>query len=110
MTAPVVGRVVLSDPAMLHGGVGPIMLELHDDGSTTWRPIYQSQKGRKFAPKDEAEIAAHCCCRYGAAVSGEYPEFGCPECPKHQGALGETAEDRCGRHVRAASQKARIKP
>jgi hypothetical protein len=48
----VVGRVVLSDPAALHGGVGPVMLELHADGTTTWRPIYQSKKGRKFVHKD----------------------------------------------------------
>jgi hypothetical protein len=54
MTGDVVGRVVLSDPATLHGGVGPVMLELHADGTTTWRPIYQSAKGRKFAPKPEA--------------------------------------------------------
>lgn len=38
---------------MLHGAVGPVMLELHADGTLTWRPIYQSARGRKFVQKDD---------------------------------------------------------
>jgi hypothetical protein len=48
--------VVLSDPAMIHGGVGPIMLVLLDDGKVGWRPIYESVKGRKFVEAEAAEV------------------------------------------------------
>lgn len=44
-----------------------------------------------------------CCCKFGAAVSGEYPEFGCALCPIHKAGLGET--ERCGRHAREAKEK-----
>ena len=40
----------------------------------------------------------NCCCRWGAAVSGEYPEFGCAKCDIHQGGLGETETELCRRH------------
>lgn len=37
------------------------------------------------------------CCLYGAAMSGEYPEFVCEECPRH----GEPhTGHRCRRHGR----------
>lgn len=39
-----------------------------------------------------------CCCNYGAAVSGEYPEFGCAKCPIHKASLGET--EVCKRHAK----------
>ena len=38
-----------------------------------------------------------CCCRWGAAVRGEWPEFECSYCPKH----GESnAIPSCKRHLR----------
>lgn len=43
--------------------------------------------------------APDCCCSWGAAVTGEYPENGCADCPVHQGGLGETR--RCRRHRKA---------
>ena len=44
MTQGVVGRIVLSDPATFPPGVvAPIMLELHADGTTSWRIIYPTQ-------------------------------------------------------------------
>jgi hypothetical protein len=52
MTPGVVGRVVLSDPAMLHGSVGPIMLDLHEDGTVAWRPIYPTQPAKRVAFKN----------------------------------------------------------
>lgn len=45
----------------------------------------------KFAKRPQT-----CCCNFGAAVHGEYPEFGCAKCPVHQAALGET--ELCRRH------------
>ena len=54
MTAPV-GRVVLSDPAVIHRAVGPVMFELHADGTVTWRPIYKSVKGRKLVEVTEVK-------------------------------------------------------
>ncbi len=43
-----------------------------------------------------------CCCSWGAAVRGEYPEFGCAKCPVHQAGLGET--ETCRRHTREAQR------
>ena len=42
-------------------------------------------------------VLMNCCCRFGAAVSGEYPEWPCPACPIH---LPDSAheDDRCKRH------------
>lgn len=42
-------------------------------------------------------MARNCCCNWGNAVSGEWPEFGCADCPIHQGGLGEA--ERCKRHT-----------
>lgn len=44
-----------------------------------------------------------CCCNYGAAVSGEYPEFGCAKCPVHKASLGET--HLCKRHKKGELAK-----
>ena len=53
MTADVVGRVMLSVSAnLVHGSVGAVMVDLHAEGSLSWRPIYHSKNGRKFAPKE----------------------------------------------------------
>lgn len=42
-----------------------------------------------------------CCCHYGAAVAGEFPEFECAECPQHG---GDAAGDyRCKRHKATGS-------
>ena len=41
--SPVVGRVMLSDPAKVHRQLGPVKLELHADGTVTWRPIYPTR-------------------------------------------------------------------
>lgn len=38
----------------------------------------------------------NCCCNWGAAIKGEYPEFGCRDCQIHRGDLGEP--ERCKRH------------
>jgi hypothetical protein len=40
-----------------------------------------------------------CCCVYGAAVAGEWPEFDCNECERHGGAFG-TSNHRCKFHRR----------
>lgn len=40
----------------------------------------------------------NCCCRWGAARGGEWPEFGCYRCPIHQGGLGEQPDELCKRH------------
>lgn len=47
----------------------------------------------------EAHTGKQCCCGWGAAVSGEYPEFGCARCPIHQGDAGEI--ELCRRHARS---------
>lgn len=41
-----------------------------------------------------------CCCNWGAAVKGEYPEFGCYACPVHKAGLGEQPHELCKRHKR----------
>lgn len=43
-----------------------------------------------------------CCCNYGAAVSGELPEFICFYCPKSEHSLSGMAErdETCKRHER----------
>jgi hypothetical protein len=53
-----------------------------------------------------------CCCAWGSAVgkrhgipSGEWPEFGCSQCPKHQAGLGEMPEELCKRHRREAAAR-----
>jgi hypothetical protein len=48
------------------------------------------------APKKKP--TAPCCCHYGAAVAGEWPEFECADCPVHQEAFG-LVENRCRRHT-----------
>lgn len=50
-------------------------------------------------------MSTQCCCQYGASVRGEYPEFGCPDCPRHGGGMGEGPDDRCKRHKRQAALK-----
>lgn len=42
-----------------------------------------------------------CCCRWGAARSGDYPEFVCARCPRHGDDVETTAL--CRRHT--AEQK-----
>ena len=32
---------------------------------------------------------SQCCCIWGLALSGEYPEDGCADCPVHQGGLAD---------------------
>lgn len=44
----------------------------------------------------------NCCCHYGIAVAGEYPEFGCAKCERHQAGLGEQPHELCKRHAREA--------
>ena len=47
------------------------------------------------------EAPAHpptCCCRAGAAVSGEYPEFPCHRCPVHGGEFDDGPDEMCRRH------------
>lgn len=40
-----------------------------------------------------------CCCRYGAAVAGEYPEFPCWRCARHGGSDGlGMPHEMCKRH------------
>lgn len=46
-------------------------------------------------------MAEPCCCYYGAAVAGEWPEFECTDCPVHQGGL--EPEFRCRRHAHLAA-------
>lgn len=38
-----------------------------------------------------------CCCSFGSAVSGEWPEFECFKCPKHHGGFAQ-ADEMCKRH------------
>lgn len=51
--------------------------------------------------KTETTAEKSCCCNYGAAVSGEWPEFECTLCPVHrgEGIAGDPAL--CRRHRRA---------
>lgn len=68
---------------------------------TARRP--RTATGRRLAKALRAEARAavtgkECCCRFGAAVSGEYPEFGCPDCEVHRGLLHEPPDQRCRRH------------
>lgn len=44
-----------------------------------------------------------CCCNYGAAVSGEWPEFECHKCPKHGGAMSKP-DELCRRHAKEAAR------
>jgi hypothetical protein len=46
------------------------------------------------------EQSVPCCCAWGAAVAGEYPEFGCYRCPVHQAGVGELPNELCRRHAR----------
>lgn len=43
-------------------------------------------------------MTVNCCCRWGAAVSGEWPEFECAKCPVHQGEFA-LSHELCKRHV-----------
>lgn len=45
-----------------------------------------------------------CCCNYGSAVSGEWPEFECFRCPEHGGTIGRPTE-RCKRHTRKSDNQ-----
>lgn len=45
-----------------------------------------------------------CCCAYGAAVKGEWPEFECWHCPSHGGEFGPPTE-MCKRHAREVSNE-----
>lgn len=40
-----------------------------------------------------------CCCQWGAAISGEQPEFPCDDCPMHPDAVMRDGH-RCKRHTR----------
>jgi hypothetical protein len=42
-----------------------------------------------------------CCCNWGFAISGEWPEFECRDCPLHLRGLGPV-DHRCRRHRREA--------
>ncbi|HEU5395328.1 MAG TPA: hypothetical protein VFV36_11095 [Candidatus Methylomirabilis sp.] len=44
--------------------------------------------------------AGPCCCSYGAAVAGEWPEFECYRCPRRGGLLMSDPGDLCRRHRR----------
>ncbi len=41
----------------------------------------------------------NCCCRWGCAIKGEWPEFECYDCERHKNAF-EMADRRCKRHKR----------
>jgi len=43
----------------------------------------------------------NCCCNYGAAVAGEWPEFGCYLCEVHRHGMGEQPNEMCKRHRKA---------
>ena len=46
----------------------------------------------------------NCCCNYGAAVSGEWPEFQCRDCELHgTDFMHPDDQSRCKRHKRAAA-------
>lgn len=63
-----------------------------------WADGYAEAMTHILGVLDNTDLHApkNCCCRWGSAVSGEYPEFGCAKCAIHQGGLGET--DLCRRH------------
>lgn len=46
----------------------------------------------------------NCCCQYGAAVSGEFPEMPCYMCPQHGGELS-MPDEACKRHTRESEQR-----
>lgn len=57
--------------------------------------------------------SGECCCTWGAArgrrygvKSQEWPEFGCFQCPVHQGGMGEQPDELCKRHRREAADRA----
>lgn len=75
------------------------------DGSDGWKGLRvdvndgQVFEGVPLVLADEAP--AHpptCCCRAGAAVSGEYPEFPCHRCPVHGGEFDDGPDEMCRRH------------
>lgn len=39
----------------------------------------------------------NCCCNYGAAIAGEWPEFECKDCKLHKNSLN-IADSRCKTH------------
>lgn len=47
-----------------------------------------------------------CCCNYGSAVSGEWPEFECFRCERHAGSFAQP-DEMCRRH-RSAKPPVRI--
>ena len=44
-----------------------------------------------------------CCCAWGCAIKGEWPEFECYDCPVHKNAFG-MADRRCKRHARKVAR------
>lgn len=55
------------------------------------------------APRPPSTV---CCCSYGAAVSGEWPEFECFRCARHGGEFA-APDEMCRRH-RTATPPVRI--
>lgn len=73
-----------------------LILREHD---TVDRRVSQPEMldGQGFLP-----VSGQCCCAWGSAVSGEFPEFPCARCPRH-GEHGMGAPDEmCRRHRKAA--------
>lgn len=52
-----------------------------------------------------SDIRNQCCCRWGAGIAGEWPEFECADCPRHGGpdAQGDII---CRRHRRERAAQA----
>lgn len=82
-----------------------------DDALVAWR--YEKELEREWmrtgGSNDDNDVSQtlklaekNCCCHYGIAVAGEYPEFGCARCPVHQAGLGEQPHELCKRHAREA--------
>ena len=53
-------------------------------------------------------VTKNCCCHWGAAVKGEYPEFDCRLCEVHQNGLG-SSDHLCKRHLRTETSNLETK-
>lgn len=64
----------------------------------------RNHRKRVAASRRPEEVGTHvgeqCCCSYGIAVSGEWPEFECFRCKRHGGEFA-APDEMCRRHRNA---------
>lgn len=71
-----------------------------DDEVEDYWPVADAYFTEKYEPIEEPEQQVQCCCRWGDAVSGEWPEWECWDCPLHGNGMDTEPQHRCRRHTR----------